>query len=240
MSVAGRSYLLSIPPHVRRPAPLVVAIGGIGWDAQQTAQKFRLHSAAVAAHAVVAYPDPIDKLWNAGGCCRGAASDDVGFLTKMRTQIAHKIPLDPRREWLLGFSNGGMLAYHAACADGNWTGIVVLGASLTTRCTPARPFFITNVNGEDDAIAPWDGGYSRYAQAQIPAVWQIDQQFATVFGCRPAVISHSGTNEVYTYGGCRGGAVVRDIRVPGMHHHWPLREIDGYDMGPVLLHLALG
>jgi polyhydroxybutyrate depolymerase len=240
MSVGGRNYLLSIPPHVRRPAPLVVAIGGIGWDAEQTVQNYRLQSAARAAHAVVAYPDPINQLWNAGGCCRGASADDVGFLTRMRTQIAHKIPLDPQRQWLLGFSNGGMLAYNAACADGHWTGIVVLGASLTTRCTPSRPFAITNVNGEEDAIAPWGGGYSRYAQAQMPAVWLIDQQFATIFGCGPAAVSHSGSNEVYTYLGCHDGVAVRDIRVPGMHHHWPLREIDGYDMGPVLLHLALG
>jgi polyhydroxybutyrate depolymerase len=239
-AVAGRSYLLSVPRHVRRPAPLVVAIGGIGWDARQTAQKYRLGSAAAAAHAVVAYPDPIDKLWNAGGCCWGAHADDVGFLSRMRAQIARKIPLDPNREWLVGFSNGGMLSYYAACADRHWTGIVILGASLTTRCTPRHPFSITNVNGEQDVIAPWDGGYSHYTRAQMPAVWRIDQQFATVFGCRPAVVSHSGTNQVYTYVGCRDGVTVRDIRVPGLHHHWPLRELDGYDMGPVLLHLALG
>ena len=240
MTVAGRNYLLSIPPHVRRPAPLVVAIGGIGWDARLTMQKYRLQSAAAGAHAVVAYPDPINQLWNAGGCCRGAHTDDVGFLTRMRAQIAHKIPLDPHREWLLGFSNGGMLAYNAACADRNWTGIVVLGASLTTRCTPSHPFSITNVNGEEDVIAPWDGGYSHYTLAQMPAVWAIDQQFAAVFGCRPATVTRSGADRVYTFVGCRDRVAVRDIRVPGLHHHWPLREQDGYDMGPVLLHLALG
>lgn len=240
LSVGSRTYLLTIPPHLRRPAPLVVAIGGLGWDAAMDFQKFRLQSAAAAAHAVVAYPEPINELWNAGGCCHGAKADDVGFLSRMRTQIAHKIPLDPHREWLIGYSNGGMLAYYAACADGHWTGIVVLGASLTTRCSPVRPFSITNVNGELDTIAPWNGGYSGYTETQMPAVWQIDQRFATVFGCRPAVTTQSGDNQVFTYLGCNDGVAVRDIRVPNLPHHWPLKETDGYDIGPVLLHMALG
>ena len=240
LRVAGRTYLLSIPHGVRRPAPLIVALGGIGWSARSEVAAFRLGSAAAAKHAVVAYPDPVNGLWNAGGCCHGAAADDVGFLTKMRAQIAHKVPLDPHRQWLIGFSNGGMLAYYAACANRNWTGIVVLGASLTARCAPSHPFFITNVNGETDAVAPWNGGWSSYSQAVMPAVWQIDQQFATVFGCGPVAQTSSGDNQVFTYTGCHDGVFVRDIRVPRLWHHWPLKEQDGYDIGPVLLRLALG
>jgi polyhydroxybutyrate depolymerase len=240
LRVAGRTYLLSIPKGVRRPAPLIVALGGIGWSARSEVATFRLGSTALAAHAVVAYPDPIDGVWNAGGCCHGAKADDVGFLTKMRTQIAHKIPLDPHRQWLIGFSNGGMLAYYAGCANRNWTGIVVLGASLTARCTPSHPFFITNVNGETDAVAPWNGGWSTYSQAVMPAVWQIDQEFATVFGCGPVARTRSNENEVFTYTGCHEGVFVRDIRVPRLWHHWALKEMDGYDIGPVLLRLALG
>ena len=240
MRVAGRSYLLSIPRGVRRPAPLIIALGGIGWSARSEVAAFRLTAAARAAHAVIAYPDPVDGLWNAGGCCHGAKADDVGFLTKMRSQIAHKVPLDPHRQWLLGFSNGGMLAYYAACANRNWTGIVVLAASLTTRCSPSHPFFVTNVNGEIDAVTPWNGGYSSYSQTVMPPVWQIDQEFAKVFGCGPVAQTRSGENDVFTYTGCQGGVFVRDIRVPRLWHHWPLREQDGYDIGPVLLHLALG
>jgi polyhydroxybutyrate depolymerase len=240
LSVAGRTYLLSIPKNVRRPAPLVVALGGIGWNARSEVAAFRIGAAAAAAHAVVAYPNPVHGVWNAGGCCHGATADDVGFLTKMRNQIAHKIPLDPHRQWLIGFSNGGMLAYNAACANRNWTGIVVIGASLTARCTPSHPFFITNVNGETDNVAPWNGGWSTYSQAVMPAVWQIDQQFASVFGCGPVAQTRSDDNDVFTYTGCHDGVFVRDIRVPRLWHHWPLREKDGYDIGPVLVRLALG
>jgi polyhydroxybutyrate depolymerase len=240
MSVAGRSYLLSVPKNVRRPAPLVVALGGVGSSAQKVLGWFRLQGIASATHSVVAYPDPVKGVWNAGGCCFGSTSNDIGFMTKMRAQIAREVPLDPERQVLMGYSNGGMLAYYAACADVHWTGIVVLGASLTTRCTPSHPFTITNVNGELDAVVRWDGGYAGYTHTVMPAVWQIDQEFAGVFGCRPAQRTLNPDNEIYTYAGCHGGVFVRDVRVARLLHHWPLREIDGYDMGPVLWRMALG
>ena len=238
-SVAGRRYLLLVPKHVAGPTPLVVALGGVGWTALHTMSAFRLNAVAAAAHAVVAYPDPVKGLWNAGGCCFGATADDIGFMTKMRAQIAHDIPLDPHRQLLMGYSNGGMLAYDAACADAHWTGIVVMGASLMTRCTPKHAFSIVNVNGEDDSVAHWNGGYAHYTGTVMPAVWQIDQEFAGVFGCQPADQSVTNGQQVYTYSGCQGGAYVRDIRVPHMGHHWALREIDGFDMGPVLWRLVL-
>ena len=239
-TVNGRRYLLFVPRRVTSPAPLVVALGGIGSSAQKVLGWFRLTNIATASHAVVAYPDPVRGLWNAGGCCFGANTDDIGFMTRMRAQIAHDVPLDPRRQVLMGYSNGGMLAYDAACADSHWTGIVVIGASLTTRCAPARPFTIVNVNGELDNVAKWDGGYARYTNTVMPAVWQIDKEFAGVFGCGPAAHETSNGNDVTTYTGCHGGVYIRDIRVPGLRHHWPLKEDDGYDMGPVLWRLLLG
>jgi poly(3-hydroxybutyrate) depolymerase len=239
-TVNGRRYLLFVPKQVARPAPLVVALGGVGWSAQHVADWFRLSATANATHAVVAYPEPIKGLWNAGGCCFGAQADDIGFMTRMRSQISRDVPLDPHRQVLMGFSNGAMLAYEAACADPHWTGIVALGGSLTTRCTPKSAFNIVNVNGEGDDVSRWDGGYSAYTHTVMPAVWQIDQEFASVFACHPARHTVSGGNEVYTYTGCQNSVYVRDIRVPGLRHHWPLREIDGYDMGPVLWRLALG
>ena len=239
-TVDGRRYLLFVPKNVAHPAPLVVALGGIGSTAQKVVGWFRLTAVAKKSHGVVAYPEPVNGIWNAGGCCFGAKADDIGFMTKMRSQIAHDIPLDRHRQVLMGYSNGAMLAYDAACADAHWSGIVVLGGSLTTRCTPKSPFNIINLNGERDTVVRWDGGYADYTKTVMPAVWQIDQEFASVFGCGPAQHSVTSRNEVYTYAGCQNGVYVRDIRVPGLWHHWPLREIDGYDMGPVMWHLVLG
>jgi polyhydroxybutyrate depolymerase len=238
LTVAGRSYLLYVPPSVRRPAPLVVFLGGIGSTAQSEVALFRATPTAKRARALVAYPEPINKTWNAGGCCWGARHDDVAFLAKMRTAIAAMVPLDPARQVLIGYSNGGMLAYEEACADRHWTAIVAFGASLTTRCTPTHAFSITNVNGTLDDVAPWNGGWSTYARATMPPVWKIDAEFAQAFHCGPARKTTSGADPIYTFSGCVQGVYVRDIRVPGLRHHWPTKQQDGYDVGPILWRLA--
>lgn len=238
--VNGRDVLVWVPAHLGRPAPLVLALGGIGSTARSELADFRLAAVAGRAGAVVAYPSAVRGRWNAGSCCWGATGDDVRYLSAVRERLATEFRLDPLRQVLLGYSNGGMLAYDAACADRHWTGIAVLGASLMTRCTPNHPFSITNVNGTLDDVAPWNGGWSGYTGLVMPAVWRIDGEFAGVFGCAgPATTRPPGT-VVSTYTGCRGGVVVRDIQVIGLRHHWPVKEKDGYDMGPQLWHLALG
>jgi polyhydroxybutyrate depolymerase len=238
LTVGGRRYLLYVPPHVRQPAPLVVFLGGIGTTAQNEVQVFRATATAKRDHALVAYPAPIDGTWNAGGCCWGARHDDVKFLSDMRNAIAAMLPLDPARQVIIGFSNGGMMAYEAACADRHWTAIVALGASLTTRCSPTHAFSITNVNGTLDTVAPWNGGWSSYARAVLPAVWKIDKEFAQAFRCGRFSRSAGDGNTVWTYQGCVEGISVRDIRVRGLRHHWPSKEVDGYDMGPVLWQIS--
>lgn len=240
LSVDGRSFLLYVPPRPRQPAPLVVFLGGIGSTAKSELSIFRGTAVAKRSGAVVAYPSPSTSngTWNAGGCCWGAKTNDVAYLSHMRNRIASLVTLDPARQVIIGYSNGGMLAYDAACADRHWTEIVAFGASLTTRCQPTHTFTITNVNGELDTVAPWNGGWSGYARANMPPVWKIDQEFAAVFRCRGPSHTKSGQDVVYTYIGCSGGVYVRDIRVPGLRHHWPLKEVDGYDMGPALWRLA--
>jgi polyhydroxybutyrate depolymerase len=239
MHVGHRSFLLYVPSGVRSPAPLVVALGGIGSTSRSEVALFKLTASAKRDRVVVAYPEPVRGTWDAGGCCWGAKANDVRYLSQMRTAIASVIDLDPAKQVLFGFSNGGMLAYDAACADPHWTAIVAFGASLTTRCHPVHTFSITNVNGELDNVAPWDGGYSTYTKTVMPPVWKMDEEFASVFGCTGPRRTTSHGDPIYTYVGCRGGVFVRDIRVPGMRHHWATKKIDGFDLGPVLWPLTL-
>jgi polyhydroxybutyrate depolymerase len=240
VSVGGRSFLLYVPRHVARPAPFMVMLGGIQWPAQMTMDRMRVSSQADATGGLVAFPEQVGGAWNAGRCCWGAQTDDVGFLHRIHGYVAKHFALDSTREVVAGFSNGGMMAYRAACDDPTWTAITVLGATLVERCAAAHPFTIVNVNGTADTSIAWNGGYSPRARYVSPPVWQMDQAFAHAFGCHAARTSTSGYNTVITYGHCRNGATVREIRVPGLRHHFPLKELDGYDFGPVLWQLAFG
>lgn len=236
----GRSFLLVVPKHLRHPAPLVVALGGIGWTDAHTREQMQLDDIGAREGAVVAYPHAPGGLWNSRGCCRGATTDDVTYLHQLRDVVASHVALDPGRTLLLGFSNGGMLAYTAACADAGWSHIAVVGATLTAACRTSHPFSITNFNGTRDTVVPWDGGWSNYTSAYLPSVWAVDKAIAAVFRCSPARVSHDGATTTITYSDCAGGTRIREIRVPNLPHHWPIPKVDGYDMGPRAWHAAIG
>jgi len=239
-TAGGRTFTLVVPPHLRDRAALVVALGGLGWTADKTRQLMRLDGVAASEGALVAFPSAPGGLWNAGDCCRGATQNDITYLRQLRQAVQARAVIDPARTLLLGFSNGGMLAYHAACNDSGWSAIAVLGATLTADCRTRHPFAITNVNGRLDTVVHWNGGYAHYVAHTMPAVWVIDRSFARLFHCGPARTTTRSIGTFRTYSGCQGGVTIRDIRVPHLKHHWPLREIDHYDMGPRLWRLAIG
>lgn len=235
----GRPFVVVVPPRIRRPAPLVVVLGGLYWQADYARKQFRLAAVARTAGAVVAYPQPDGVGWNAGRCCRGAHHNDVGYLAAVRATVGRRVAIDPHRQVLLGYSNGGMLAYRAACVDKAWSAIAVIGATLLTRCQPTHPFSIANINGTADTVIPYSGGYSQYIVLGTPPVWQIDGEFAAAFGCGAPQTSKTRTGSTTVWQPCSHGVRVRELRISGLPHHFPLRETDGYDVGPVLWQLAL-
>ena len=236
--IGNRSFLMYVPRRVSRPAHVMVALGGLYWSARDTWRNMRLDKVADQSGAVVVYPEPISGEWNAIGCCDHAKANDVGFLNQVRRSVAQLIQTDPRHEELIGFSVGGMLAYLAACTDPGWSSIIVVGATLTARCTARHPFSITDVSGTKDTVVPWNGGWSGYTQRTLPAVWKIDQEFATSFRCGAAKRTTAQRTLWTTYAGCLGAVSVRDALVPGLGHHWATHEKDGWDMGPALWQLS--
>jgi len=55
--------------------------------------------------------------WNAGACCAYAMSnnvDDVGFVRALVTKLTESIPIDRRRIYATGLSNGAMMSHRLA------------------------------------------------------------------------------------------------------------------------------
>src|SRR5690606_41449164 len=56
--------------------------------------------------------------WNAGACCARARDeqvDDVGFLRAVLADVKRRIRVDASRVYVVGMSNGAMMAYRIAC-----------------------------------------------------------------------------------------------------------------------------
>jgi poly(3-hydroxybutyrate) depolymerase len=110
----------------------------------------------------VVYPNGVEDSWNAGNCCEAAAKadvDDVAWLRSLIAHLAEEHPIDRRRVYLVGFSNGGMLAFRYACEHGDeLAGLGVVSGSLqVSYCTPPAPVNVVTVHGLQDQHVPNEG-----------------------------------------------------------------------------------
>ncbi len=186
-------------------------------------------------------PDPVAKNaqygWNAGQCCGLPVTkhvDDVGFLLKVIADIAARTPVDLRRVYMTGISNGGMMAYAmAAEASGHVAAVSSVSGQVEipmihpTRAVPTMEF-----HSVDDPIAKFDGTANVIPKLRLSVMQGIDQWVradrcstgpdpgATIVGAAGS-ISEGETATPITYTHCRSGAEVILWRFTGSGHVWP-------------------
>jgi polyhydroxybutyrate depolymerase len=124
VSGVRRSYYVHVPEGSDGTAPLPVVIALHG--AFSTAREFERESGfsllGDREKFLVVYPQGIGlgnlfRHWNSGHCCGKARKlnlDDVGFVLATVDDVARRNAVDRARLYVVGFSNGGMLAYRIA------------------------------------------------------------------------------------------------------------------------------
>ena len=155
------------------PAPLLFVLHGIASDAQTISDYTNIEDSldAYDLEAVVVYPNGtgaeqgLFQSWNAGTCCPLATFelvDDVAFFDELITSLITQYDIDTTRVWVVGHSNGGMMAYRLACElSARVTAIgVAAGALAIDSCSPSRPVSALHVHGELDTVVPLTGGNS--------------------------------------------------------------------------------
>jgi poly(3-hydroxybutyrate) depolymerase len=98
------------------------------------------------------------RAWNAGDCCAASTADDVKYLRDVVTAVEKRTPIDHRRVYVIGLSNGGMMALKAICdaPDVFAAAGSVAGPYLGTSCK--RPVWI-HLHDATDPIVPFYGGH---------------------------------------------------------------------------------
>jgi polyhydroxybutyrate depolymerase len=257
-----RDYRLHVPPAAAsgQPLPLVLNLHGATQNAQLEEITSDMDPNADMNGYLVAYPDgtriskvltpdPVAKNaqygWNAGMCCGLPVTkhiNDVGFLLKVISDIAAKTPVDLRRVYMTGISNGGMMAYAmAAEASGHVAAISSVSGQVEipvihpTRAVPTMEFHSVN-----DPIAKFDGTPSANPLDRLSVMQGIDQWVradrcekkpatgTTIVGAAGS-ISAGETATPVTYTHCRSGAEVALWRFTGSGHVWPGSQLN---MGP--------
>jgi polyhydroxybutyrate depolymerase len=257
-----RAYRIHVPPAAAsgKPLPMVINMAGATQNAQIEEILSNMDPNADENGYLAVYPngtriskvltpDPVAKQaqygWNAGECCGLPVTkkiNDVGFLEKVIANVASRTPVNLRRIYMTGISNGGMMAYAMAAeasthvaAIASISGQVELPTIHPTRAVPTMEFHSVN-----DPIAKFDGVPNKNPRLVLSVMEGI-HQWVHADGCSstPHVgreivgaagsISAGETATPITYSGCRDGAKVVLWRFTGSGHVWPGSPLN---MGP--------
>lgn len=223
-----RDYLVAAPLDVadHDPLPLLLVLHG-ATQTMADAETWGYDTVAAASGAVVAYPQGQDRVWNAGATDTGV--NDVAFIAALVTQMKSRYPIDPQRVFIAGGSNGGQMAYRAACelAD-DIAAVADLSGALLVDCQPTKPVSVIDIHGTADSMIPIEGGGTGCRPVECPPLADTLERWIQIDGCTgdpTETTLAEGTDEA-TYANCRDGTAVTAIRAAGVDHVLSNIQID--------------
>jgi polyhydroxybutyrate depolymerase len=152
------------------PAPLLIVLHGYSQPPAEQQAYLGLDAYAADVGAVVAYPEGTrdrdgNRFWNATDvCCNfyGSDVDDVAYLVSLVDEIGRTTPIDAKRVYLVGHSNGGFMSYRVACERAEVFAALVSLAGATydndDDCAPSEPVAILEIHGSADNTILFEGG----------------------------------------------------------------------------------
>jgi polyhydroxybutyrate depolymerase len=196
--------------------PLVILLHCYGCQPSDLPTALGIEALAKKYHFAVAAPSSGHRdgrgvpYWNAtAACCdfEGKRPDDVGAILTLIDERVKQGGIDPKRVYLVGFSNGGFLAWRIACDHADKiAAIVSIGGGAPATCAPSSPVAVLEVHGRDDQIVPVGGGKLGAGLPQLASFPPATEALATW-----ARIDHCAVGAP----GCR----VQQWILPG--GHWP-------------------
>ncbi len=170
-----RPYVLQAGPATVDRSPLLLELHGRGIDALQFDDLTGFGALAEQAGFALALPSAVGEIWNDGRDLPAGASgrpDDVGYLAAVIDDAIARLPVDPRRVYVVGMSNGATMAGRLACelAD-RFAAVAQVAGTAAVEVAggrrPSSPTPILNIHGTADDIAPYEGGIRHSLRGRI-------------------------------------------------------------------------
>jgi polyhydroxybutyrate depolymerase len=216
-----RQYQVIAPTAaLAKSAPIIVVLSGAAASNSTEIARDRITPYADADEAEVVYPVAIDESWNAIGCCDGAAKanvNDVGFIKALVPAID---PGYARPIYVVGYSDGGRLAYRLACTDPTlFDGMVAVKADPMPGCVVTTPMNVLVFASMDDKYVPYEPGEKGL---ETPAATVQIARLETDMSCpgEPTVVKH-GTMSLSSWS-CADGKTLQ----------WALYQTGGHNFPP--------
>ncbi len=225
----SRSYRLFAPVTLDRdvPAPLMLVLHGVGNTGEQMVGVTMFDRLAAQEKFLVAYPDGVNRTWNAGYCCPNGGPpgpDDVAFLGDVIDDVSAIERVDPARVFAVGFSGGAIMVHRLGCdLAGRIAGVAsVAGAMILDDCQPSEPVSVIEFHGTADELVPYEGGATAGgATAPSPPTRDVMQRWADLNACpAPSTTEPDGVVTTTSWTGCAQGSSVRLVTIDGAGHTW--------------------
>jgi polyhydroxybutyrate depolymerase len=180
-----REYFIHIPESVKgKPAPVVFALHG-GATSTGLAMHLKADYTGLADKEgfVVVYPSGVNG-WNIGSHDansvkrRTSDADDLGFFKAMFDTLEKEKIADPKRIYVTGGSNGGVMTYWLVShfAD-RIAGAGVMVATLPKSAAkdwpkPSHPVPMMIALGTEDTFKPWNGTRDQFSANATVEFWR--------------------------------------------------------------------
>jgi polyhydroxybutyrate depolymerase len=239
-----RKFIFITPsnPVKGQNVPLVFFLHGAGGTATQASHTYGWAEKAEKEHFFMVFPEGLPvrpdgigsfllnpHVWRderPGMQLRGV--NDVHFFEVLLAKIEDLLPVDTKRVYVTGFSNGAGMTFTLGShfADRIAAIAPVSSQSFTHIDALARPVPVYYLCGTADPLVPYHGGSVTLPWGNTRTTQPVQESaetWARLDGC-PAeaqVVSDADGVKVLRYGPGKNGAEVFFTTVEGNGHHWP-------------------
>jgi polyhydroxybutyrate depolymerase len=164
----SRPVTVNLPGTTATPSPLLIMLHSASTSGAHQENYMKLAPVAKKLGMIYIAPDGTvgadgRRVWNAAkSCCQksGTPVDDIAYLNSLIDEIDTKYPIDRKRIYFVGHSNGAFMSLAFACATGKAAGVVSLAGAMDVdaTCASPHPFAFLHIHGAADEKNKLDGG----------------------------------------------------------------------------------
>lgn len=225
---ADRTYITSVPMlRDGKKYPLVFVFHGAGGNGAGIRSFSGFDKSTWGDSCIFVYPDAKVENWDEGCRCNKPyrlGIDDIGFIDAIYKTMIDKYPVNTRRVYAVGFSQGGLFAHHVACRLSHRFAAVASVASsmnqpLSTYGAPEEKTSVLIIHGKNDGVLPYqgsnEGSFSLLSAPQTLTWWGNYYKMQ-----RTAIGEKAGKNTTLDRYGLESGHEIRLLTPEEEGHQW--------------------
>ncbi len=235
-----RLYVVYTPEdlHPDSTYSLILALHGRFGDPANMAESTHLNETADFKKFIVCYPEGIERSWADSRETSPASEkeiDDIAFLDVLIDQLIQDYPINSKKVYAVGLSNGGFMVQDMACKLSEkiaaFTSVIAsTPLNLPADCSPTRSVPCMFILGTEDPLIPYAGGEIPFNEGgQVLSADSSIQFWLTKNGCTgnadslqlPDPEDDGCTITQLNWNVCNPATGLTYLRVNGGGHNWP-------------------